>query len=348
MFEIGISLREARERRRLGYDQVEAETKIRAKYVRALEDEQFDVLPSGTYVKGFLRTYADYLGLNGQLYVDEYSSRYGDIAGDDLFPRRRERPVPQRRESSNAVLVALAGIVALFTLFIVAWRFGTEERQPQSPLLTTISSPDLSQPSTTTSQSETETEGIGNPMTRSGHDGQGLRAAEAQARHDARRRRGRRLLAARRAAPTARSSSIARSWTARRPSRSRGTASRASTIAGAGVPAYVTVLGQRRPLEAQGQGAVAGHDARRGVLGRQDAGHRQRRGHRVSTPLTQPTAAILVTGSELLLGLIADRNSGYLARELDALGIELRRVLTVGDGLEEIAGGAALAARARL
>src|ERR1700754_3988037 len=144
MFEIGASLREARARRKLGYDQLEAETKIRAKYIRCMEDEQFDVLPSGTYVRGFLRTYADYLGLNGQLYVDEYSSRSGDIPGEDLLPRRRARPAPPRREPSNAVVAALAGIVALFTLFIVAWRFVTEERQPQSPLLTTISSPDLS------------------------------------------------------------------------------------------------------------------------------------------------------------------------------------------------------------
>ena len=65
MFEIGSSLREARARRKLSYDQVEAETKVRAKYIRALEDEEFDVLPSGTYVKGFLRTYAEYLGLDG-------------------------------------------------------------------------------------------------------------------------------------------------------------------------------------------------------------------------------------------------------------------------------------------
>ena len=137
MFEIGASLREARERRRLGYDQVEAETKIRTKYVRCLEDEQFEVLPSGTYVKGFLRTYADYLGLDGQLYVDEYVSRYGD-GHDEVFPRRRERPQVQRRESSNAVLLALAGIVALFTLFVVAWRFGAEEPPPPpTPVVTT-------------------------------------------------------------------------------------------------------------------------------------------------------------------------------------------------------------------
>ena len=62
MFEIGATLREARERRQLTYEQVEAETKIRAKYLRALEEEEFDSLPSGTYVRGFLRAYASYLG----------------------------------------------------------------------------------------------------------------------------------------------------------------------------------------------------------------------------------------------------------------------------------------------
>ena len=75
MFEIGNSLREARLRQHLDFPQVEQATKIRGKYLRALEEEQFDVLPSQTYVKGFLRTYAEFLGLDGQLYVDEYNSR---------------------------------------------------------------------------------------------------------------------------------------------------------------------------------------------------------------------------------------------------------------------------------
>ena len=65
MFEIGATLREARERRHLTYEQVEAEIKIRAKYLRALEEEEFDSLPSGTYVRGFLRAYASYLGSTG-------------------------------------------------------------------------------------------------------------------------------------------------------------------------------------------------------------------------------------------------------------------------------------------
>jgi nicotinamide-nucleotide amidase len=53
----------------------------------------------------------------------------------------------------------------------------------------------------------------------------------------------------------------------------------------------------------------------------------------------RPTAALLVTGQELLLGLVADANTRFLAHELDVLGIELRRVSLVGDGHDEIAGG---------
>ena len=133
MLEIGASLREARARRQLGYDQIEAETKIRAKYIRCMEDEQFDVLPSGTYVRGFLRTYADYLGLDGQLYVDEYSSRFGDIP-DERIARRRERPQQRRNESSNAVLIALAGIVAVGVLLLAAWKLNPSSDRPAAPL----------------------------------------------------------------------------------------------------------------------------------------------------------------------------------------------------------------------
>jgi cytoskeleton protein RodZ len=86
MFEIGNSLREARLRQGLDFPEIEQATKIRPKYLRALEDEQFDILPGQTYVKGFLRSYAEYLGLDGQLYVDEYNSRY--IHVDEETPLR--------------------------------------------------------------------------------------------------------------------------------------------------------------------------------------------------------------------------------------------------------------------
>ena len=137
MFEIGATLREARERRQLTYEQVEAETKIRAKYLRALEEEEFDSLPSGTYVRGFLRAYASYLGLDGRLFVDEYASRFGTRHDDELFRRRRERPMTQRRESSSAVLVALIAVVAIGVLFFVAWRFGPGDARLAAELTVT-------------------------------------------------------------------------------------------------------------------------------------------------------------------------------------------------------------------
>ncbi len=126
MFEIGNSLREARVRQGLEYPQIELATKIRAKYIRALEDEQFDDPPGHTYVKGFLRTYAEFLGLDGQLYVDEFNSRFvGD--GIEDAPRRVAPRVHQDRGIERKVLVlALAGIAVLTALVIVAWKFGGE------------------------------------------------------------------------------------------------------------------------------------------------------------------------------------------------------------------------------
>ena len=123
MFEIGSSLREARVRQGLDLLQVEADTKIRAKYLKALEEERFDLLPGDAYVKGFLRTYADRLGLDGQLYVDEYNSRFS-LTEEAVFaarPRRKSRP---SRLESHAVLIALAGIVAVTMLVIAAWQLG--------------------------------------------------------------------------------------------------------------------------------------------------------------------------------------------------------------------------------
>src|SRR5512132_636790 len=123
MFEIGNSLREARLRQALDFPEVEQATKIRPKYLRALEDEQFDILPGQTYVKGFLRTYAEYLGLDGQLYVDEFNSRFTSTE-EPLAPSTPPSRPRHRVSESNFVVVALAAIVAITVLVVVAFGFG--------------------------------------------------------------------------------------------------------------------------------------------------------------------------------------------------------------------------------
>src|SRR5207237_8400520 len=118
VFELGNSLREARLRQGLDFPELEQATKIRAKYLRAPEQEEFEQLPGPTYVKGFLRSYAEYLGLDGQLYVDEYNSRF--LVGEEeapFRPRRSSAGRPQqRRIESNVILLALAGIALVTPL----------------------------------------------------------------------------------------------------------------------------------------------------------------------------------------------------------------------------------------
>jgi hypothetical protein len=128
VFEIGNSLREARLRRDMDFPEAEHGTKIRGKYLRALEDERFELLPSHTYIKGFLRSYAEYLGLDGQLYVDEYNSRF--VVGEEDGPVRAPRRVPaararrRDRRESNFVLLGLVAIGVFTALVIAAWKFG--------------------------------------------------------------------------------------------------------------------------------------------------------------------------------------------------------------------------------
>jgi hypothetical protein len=138
VFEIGNSLREARLRQAIDFPQIEQATKIRSKYLRALEEEQFEVLPAQTYVKGFLRSYAEYLGLDGQLYVDEFNSRYvrGEVEEEAPLAPPGGGPGWGGRQSpmaTSAVLVVLGIIGVVTALVIVAWRFGAEP-QPRVPL----------------------------------------------------------------------------------------------------------------------------------------------------------------------------------------------------------------------
>src|SRR3990170_8053234 len=99
MPDIGDQLRETRMRNRIDITEVEAATKIRAKYLRALENEEWDLLPGPTFVKTFLRSYADYLGLDSRQLVEEYKQRFERPSTTELTPfSPRSGGRPNRRE----------------------------------------------------------------------------------------------------------------------------------------------------------------------------------------------------------------------------------------------------------
>ena len=142
MFEIGSSLREARLRKGLDFPELEAATKIRGKYLQALEDERFDLLPGDTYIKGFLRTYAEYLGLDGQLYVDEFNSRYvAPVEVQTIRARRTAQARRQKRVQGSVLVATLLGIALVTALVIVAWTAGGSNKQKVAGLETTTTTP---------------------------------------------------------------------------------------------------------------------------------------------------------------------------------------------------------------
>src|SRR5688572_32786794 len=115
MPEIGETLREARMRRRVDMTEVETATKIRGKYLRALENEEWELLPGPTFVKTFLRTYAEYLGLDARLLVEEYRQRFERPSSQELtpFPRRKHRRSRRRLPLLGPGLVLFTGVVLL-------------------------------------------------------------------------------------------------------------------------------------------------------------------------------------------------------------------------------------------
>jgi hypothetical protein len=129
MFEIGSSLRAARMRQELELSQAEHDTRIRAKYLRALEDERFDVLPGPAYTKGFLRTYADYLGLDAQPFVDEYNTRFAPEEEEPEPPPQLR--IRRRRFAVAPWLLVVAALAA--SIAVLAWGLSGKGSHHASP-----------------------------------------------------------------------------------------------------------------------------------------------------------------------------------------------------------------------
>ena len=146
MFEIGGSLREARLKRGLTPADVQKAIRIRDRYLQALEEERWELLPGDAYVKGFLRTYADYLGLDGNLYVDEYNSRFAQPEEQPFVPERFARTPRFGRIGLVRPLIGLGALVAVVAA-VAAWQLsgstGNKQgtRPPTGPTTTGSTTP---------------------------------------------------------------------------------------------------------------------------------------------------------------------------------------------------------------
>ena len=124
---MGNKLREARQRRKLSLPEVEEATKIRGRYLQAIEDDEWDQLPGDTYARAFIRTYGRFLGLDGERLAEEQRRSSGAARPGEGLPRVDPRPRPvvrsrrglrRRSPSPRLVAAAVTALVVAVLLFV--------------------------------------------------------------------------------------------------------------------------------------------------------------------------------------------------------------------------------------
>ena len=129
---IGLSLRAARERRRLTLDEAANELCIRPDFLQALENEQFDRLPGTAYARAWLRVYGEYLDLDSAPLLAEYEARHEPPAETEIF--HRPLPVghhlPVRPLFALGLATLLLAVGGVFFLGLTAQRTVTKAQTP--------------------------------------------------------------------------------------------------------------------------------------------------------------------------------------------------------------------------
>ncbi len=129
---VGAALRRARTKRGVTLEAAARDTRIRRDILQALEDEDFDQLLGDVYVRGSLRSYAQYLGLSGDKVVELY-----ERDADEPRPMTRpvspmgtaERVMAASRFRDNQRLIVLGAL----TLMVLALALGVVSRQRAAP-----------------------------------------------------------------------------------------------------------------------------------------------------------------------------------------------------------------------
>lgn len=132
---VGSDLRRARTRREIELSEVEEATRIRTRFLEAIEREEWEALPGGVYTRAFIRTYASYLGMDGDRLAQDYREQV-EGAREGIGPSPELAPVAASqatgspgggRASFRPGLLAVAAVLAVAAIAIVAWPEGDEE-----------------------------------------------------------------------------------------------------------------------------------------------------------------------------------------------------------------------------
>jgi cytoskeletal protein RodZ len=149
---LGNKLKQAREARGIPLSEVEWATKIKAAYLEALEEEDYSAIPGAVYIRGFLRAYATYLGLDPEPLIGEYNASSG--ANEIVSTRPAVTVEPARLMVTPAMVV---GVALLLLLAIFGFYVKTQFDRYQASLAAGSPTPRAALPSPMASSSEAPT-----------------------------------------------------------------------------------------------------------------------------------------------------------------------------------------------
>jgi cytoskeleton protein RodZ len=120
--EFGARLKREREMREVSIDELTKATRISARFIEALENEDWEKLPGGVFGHGFVRSIARYLGLDEEALLAEYDLARAETA-QPIAPKPEERiPSPPKWISALAIVVILLFVVAVFYAGRYGWQ----------------------------------------------------------------------------------------------------------------------------------------------------------------------------------------------------------------------------------
>lgn len=141
MATVGEILRTEREKQGLTVKDVENATSIRALYISAIEDGKYSTVPGEVYLKGFIRNYANFLGLNGQEMVEIYRQSQNPqptIPPEEIKPeanegKHRDKPVERQTTNSSSKML-IGGLVTIAVAGGIWWYASTgNDIKPEAP-----------------------------------------------------------------------------------------------------------------------------------------------------------------------------------------------------------------------
>lgn len=129
---VGSILREAREKKHVTFEQAELATKIRLKFLEAIEADDYTKLPSLTYAKGFVQNYSEYLGLDRTHVLAFFRRQSRETPGSLLLPNKEDHVLsraPLRMTPRRFLMLIVTSLVVLFAGYL-ALQYAALQRPP--------------------------------------------------------------------------------------------------------------------------------------------------------------------------------------------------------------------------